>query len=160
MYLPNDDHLIGTLTFYKMLLSKENNAQIYSEQHGYNLEADDMPMARYVGKENEDKAVSKIYIKEIKAFKKNEYKDIKTALIQIAIETSIQAGAEGRVMLTAAKDSSRFYDKMGLIPFNGGSEEETTQETRDYSGLLMCLPNKGIQTWNEKIEQSPILFKE
>lgn len=73
------------------------------------------------------KRPSKIFIEmtERKNYVSEKYKDVGKVLTELAVERSLQLGADGRVLLQAAFYSFGFWKKMGFVPQDVNKEDGT-----------------------------------
>ena len=167
---------LGEISFFRIKPTDDlKNEKVYSEQHRKELN-NHHPVAGYSGENNNNKAVSKIYISLMESYNK-QYAGIGTSLMQAAIETSFHTQCAGRVSLSAAWSSHIFHYKMHLRAASGNkrrdkmdnnelkslAKEQDKNKSRvrtdDFGSIEMCLPERSIKKWNQVITKSPVLYQ-
>ena len=85
-----------------------------------------------------------------------------SALVQFAIEKSIEAGFDGKIFVHSTNGSGLFYYKLGFVCNHPITQKHLETAYRNHEeggdGGHMHLPEDAILAWKKKIAKHPILF--
>ncbi len=134
------------------------------------------------GKKGTDLHVSKVFIDTMNSFERETLKGVGTALMQVAVEHSMNLGCAGRIILVAAWNSHGFWYKKGMralsnktiectdgvirtdderviLELEAAKSEHRKPKTKELNVILLYLPSSKISRWQDIIAASPILIK-
>lgn len=103
-----------------------------------------------------------VYIWRIDNFYRELGLRVGSALVQFAVEKSIEKGLNGRVQLKSKLGSALFYFKLGFVckyaPVQKAVEQAYWDKTARLDGGKMYLPEESIKAWKQIIAISPIIL--
>jgi hypothetical protein len=104
-----------------------------------------------------------MHICRIDNFDNSWHNRLGSALVQFAIEKSIEAGLGGKISLVSTNGSSVFFYKLGFVCENPENQKDVEKaylhNERGSDGRNMYLPDEAINAWKKKIRENPIFLK-
>lgn len=125
-----------------------DNGRVCSPSNPYGI-SEMSPIFKYASQ-----AAGCVFIENLDAHARAEFRGIGSGLIQLAAEVSLNAGCDGCLLLTASKNSKGFYEK---VDFTTGSTEAGGIVREGYENTTMKLDLEARLKYRQIIARQPIL---